>query len=463
MRDGRSFDPILRSAAGGEWRTLHGCLEPADVAALVLHPGQIVGLRHRAQTRLLVLDIDAHQPSPSPYWSAAGPESSPALQRLITAAETVGSMPAVVRTPSGGWHLLIVLPEAVPTSEAAWLARALVARAALHLAPGQLEAFPSPLPFDAAAPRDRRRSAGFRLPGQAGGAVWIGGPVGWCDEPGTVWAELEAALDGTAPDDLPAWQSIRTEAQAACRDARPSCLPAFARRAARRPCAIAWTGPGQTNKNLGKIANILYQPGEDCEALGRRIAAAARSSAGFAQFASADSRQRLDAWARAWAVACIRRPPRGGAVRVRDSGRNHRLRQQALCRVAAGAFRAFRCHGRKVLSWPEREASAAIGVARNTFRKHLKLWRRCLAAALGSHPPSKVVGSLAARQGSSAAVLVIEDQSSSSLPTSTSAPGRPPPSLPPLPTKPLQGSDPVRQRERDELARWLAARQGPEQ
>ena len=467
MRDGRTFDPITRPAAGGEWRTVPVCLEPLQAAQMVLDPALVIGLRHRASTRLVAFDIDAHHPQPSPYWSASGPDASPAHGRLLTAAAALGAVAVTVRTASGGWHLLIVLPEAVPVSEAAWLARILAARADLQEAPGRLEVFPTALHFDVADPRQRQRSQGFRLPGQAGAATWLGGPIGWCEEPETAWLELAAGLElAAAAAAEPAWLEVRAEAhraraRAEARRRRATAAP-WHRRGPRLQHGIAWTGPGQSNGHLGALANALYAPGQAPEALGAAIAAAARACPGFDRWASPATKRALDSWALSWARCCHRRPPAGRRRSASaDPGRNHRLHREAVCRVIDRARLVAAEHGQAALSLAERQLAQCFGLARNTLRKLLPLVRARLAAALypvpaarGSHPRSKV-GDLKAIDPSPLAAPLIESQSLPlSAPPEAHAP--PPASPPPLPTRPADRPSPRRAHERAELLRWLA-------
>jgi hypothetical protein len=470
MRDGQTFDHIVRTAGGRAWSTTKGRSDPETIASLVLDPDWIVGLRHRSQTRLIVFDIDAHRPLLSPYWHPAGPEASPALQRLLTAAEMVGAASVIFQTPSGGWHVFAVLPEAVPSSEAAWIARVLSARACLEEAPGQLEAFPTPLSFQTGAPRHWKRSNGFRLPGQQGGATWLSGSVGWCSEPETAWLELQAAIEATAPADLPAWQAIRDEAQQARRRAekrlRSSRFPLAGGRHRGSAVSVAWTGPSQSNGNLGAIANALYRHGEDPESFGSRIAAAARACPGFDRFASDDTKRRLDSWAMDRAKSCIKKPPRGAVSRCSrstDPGRNARLHREAVCRVISRAAAVVAEHGEEAMRLSERTLAGLLGIARNTLRRLRGLVMARLTAALfrvspatGSDPSPKVGNADAAPEEPLAVLFKKRTSLHLTQPISPGSDRSPPPDPPPLPTRAAHPANLRRQLEREELARWLA-------
>jgi hypothetical protein len=461
----RTFDPIVRPSAGGEWSTAHGCYDGPTIAAMVLDPKLIVGIRHRHQTRLVVLDIDAHGAAVSPYWHPDGPEHSPALQRLLAEAEAVGCGHAIYRTPSGGWHCWLALPEAVHHSEAATIGQALAARAALQVAPGRLEVFPSLTRWsDCQDARHRPRSNGFRLPGQQGAASWIGGPVGWCSEPSTAWEEAAAAVELADGAATAGWAELLEEAAELRRRHRPRLAPrgpGAARHRPHRAHAVEWTGPGQSNKNIGLLATRLYQPGEASEVLGARVAAAARACPGFSRYASRDTVGRLDAWCRDWASYCHRYPPRAVACRLQstDPGRNHRLHREAVAKVIDAAVAIAKEHGEAALRFSERRLAELLSMSRNTFRKVKALFRTRLAAAIarpavvGPHPYAK--GGATAQHHQSPDCSP-EIESLDPVPSVAFRPCRPPP--PPLlamPIAPARDSTSRREFERNELARWL--------
>jgi hypothetical protein len=381
MRDGRTFDAITK--LGGEssaWRTIHGAMDPQAVADAVLSPDLVIGLRHRAETRALTFDIDAHAPNPSPYWHPDGPDRSAPVQRLLSELENIGAVPVIVRTPSAGWHIHAVVPEAVPTSEAAHLARLVTARAGLVIAPGHLETFPSPQAFDGSAPWLRRRSAGFRLPGQQGSSLWLGG-TRWTDELDLIWLELAAAAE-LASDAAasPAWLEVRQLAQAARRAAEPRPRrigPAIRRRANRTP-GVSWSAPGQSNANLGRLAARLWQTGDTPASLAPRIVAAALQAPGYNEHASDDTKQRLESWALSWAAACCRKPPRPVTRPTPRTlgpraGLNDKRRRDAVLRIIDRAEAIGREHGEASLQFSQRRLVELIGIARETLRRHWQL------------------------------------------------------------------------------------------
>ncbi len=476
----RTFDPILRPPVGGEWRTENwGCREPEAVAAAVLDPSEVIGLRHRHQTRLVVFDIDAHGANPSPYWHPAGPHASPAIESLLAEAEAVGAATVIYRTPCGGWHVWILLPEVVHHSLAAGIGPVLAARAGLELGSGRLEAFPSLTSYsEAPDPRDRPRSHGFRLPGQQGGATWIGGAVGWCDETATAWEEAAAAAELADGAATPAWEELLEEAAELRRRRRPRRDlqgPGAGRHRAPRPHAVEWTGPAQSNENLGALTNALYQPGETPERLGARVAAAARVCPGFDRYASADTVRRLDAWCRDWARSCHRRPPRATACRPQssDPGRNARLQRQAICMVIAMAHHVAKEVGEDALHWSERKIARATNLHRATVKKLLHIWKGRVIAAIfsgrgrlrrrpGTDPSPRggaLGGSLQPAWQRLRAVPCVENRHLESVPTGPPAEDRPRSLQPPQQevSVALDWLAAKKAREQAELAAWISA------
>jgi len=394
MLDGRTFDPILRDH-GNPWRTLTGqCLEPDEIARLVLDPEQVVGIRHRHRMRLLFVDIDAHGDTPSPYWHADG--QSAELQRLEAAAADLGIGHILVRSSnSGGLHALLVLPVAVPRQVAHEFGRRLIEQAGMTLGGGRCELFPSSTAY---TPGDDAkawaRSHGVRLPGQAGSAIWTG--HGWADDPMLPWEELAALLQDTTTTE--AFEALLAEAEAAVkaqRVLRPTiALPRRSTGTIRH--RVRWTGPGQSNRLLGELANAAYlqTAHRTPEALGAEIARLARSAPGFDEYASDGTKAALDAWAVRWARSCISRPPTASkgsqAASGGDKHWNTRQHQKVVCRVMQAAHRAAREHGAAALKWSERRLADFAKVSRRAVRKIKAVWVGALQCALpkrvGTHP-----------------------------------------------------------------------------
>jgi hypothetical protein len=464
MRDGRTFDLIRKPADGsGGWQTVpYQCFEPEAVAAMVMDPAWIIGLRHRYHVRLVAIDLDNHHGVQN--WHP----DSPRLIALQAAAEAAGIAPSLHRT-TNGMHLWLALPEAVPKVRAHWVSRELLQRAEVDLA--EVELFPSLASGSTIADaKARPASNGIRLPGQHGGALWVGDR--WVDDPVLIWQQLEADLE--LAEVCPEWQELQEAAAALEQEHKRSCRRFPSRpRSSRRPGGddpIEWTGTGQSNDLLGLLANRGYRDGHrDPEALAAYIEAAALAAPGFDRWASLDTKRQLTGKARDWAKCCIARPPLA-KCRPRSNDPNHNDREHARCvaKVAAAAARFGRRLGDKAMGWNERKASKAIGITRQTFRKLKPLWRvRLLAACyasrsvLGTHPSPKGGDHPAVVSVESINLLPLPARSPRSLARNLSPP--PPAGVDhPLPTlaatvSPHSWQAAQRSREREELARWLGA------
>ena len=458
MRDGRTFDLIRKPADGsGGWQTVpYQCFEPEAVAAMVMDPAWIIGLRHRHHVRLVAIDLDNHHGVQN--WRP----DSPRLIALHAVAEAMGIVPSLHRT-TNGMHLWMALPEAVPIVRAHWVLRELLQRAEVD----SVELFPSLASGSTIADaKARPASNGIRLPGQAGSALWVGDR--WVDDPVLIWQQLEADLE--LAEVCPEWQELQ-EAAATLEQEHKRARRRFPSRprSSRRPGGgdpIEWTGTGQSNRLLFDLANRGYQDGHhDPEALAAYIEAAALAAPGFDRWASLDTKQRLRPWAMDKAKWLIGRPPLAKCrPRSNDPNRNTRLHATVVAKVAAAAARFGRRLGDKAMGWSERKASEAIGITRQTFRKLKPLWRvRLLAACYasrsvaGTHPSPK--------GGAQPAVLSVESINPS--PPVTADPARCPSDRhcrprstvdpPPMPTSAATVVSIRRQLEREELARWLGA------
>lgn len=469
--DPRTFDYITRDAKGFRGWTTHKnrCLDPDSAASLVLRKDIILGLPHRYKTRILAYDFDNHS---SLEWT----RDDPRIHSLIRTAEAGGCGAELVPTPRG-FHLWVLTPEPVPIIRAHWLAQTLLRRAGLE-GLQRLEIFPSLAREDPEDdPKERTISHGVRLPGQAG-TVIAGDPF---SDPVLIWAALRGHLDRLKPS--PAFDRLLRHARALekrqrkrnINRARFLRLPPSHAAAARIAKEITWTGPGQSNDNLGRLANAGHIAGHrTLETLALFIEEKALLAPGFHQHASADTVRRLTPWSQSWAASCLKSPPRStGTHRPRsaDPGRNARLHRETVCSFLDGVQRAARTFGTEALGWSERKIAEFCGISRSTLRRIEFHWRLRVLFSLNrpqsEHPAAG--GSDPSHQGGGVAVF---QEKSISLPAS---PHRepcqlhgkhpPPPSATDqnlLPTAPkkvaLSPSSWLAQkctRERDELLRWI--------
>lgn len=257
----------------------------------------LFGVRFGALTHYVMLDIDPtsiYHPSCDPL----------AIDNLMAALEPLGlvSYVAVQSSTRGGIHLYLPFQEAQKSWAIAHAAAFLLAHQGFGLSPGQLELFPNPKPYS----HTPTLYSGHRLPLQSGSyllnAEW-GGIYSTQAEFGKRWkfaqnrndvsrSEVEAVLNQAQHR---AYRNLRTGGQKYLHDLNADIEP-------------GWTGLGQTNFLLGKIANrervfhhILWggDPLETAD-LAEAIARIARSLPGFQEFCQhqADLNQKAIEWAR---------------------------------------------------------------------------------------------------------------------------------------------------------------------
>ncbi len=465
LLDGRTFDPIIKRP-GQSWRTIrHRCFTPEELAALVRDPEVVVGIRHRSHTRLAFIDVDAHGSAPSPYWRVNG--QSPELQRLEALAVEHGLGHCLMRSSSsGGLHVHLVLPVPVHREIAHHVLLLLVKKAGIEPGPGRCELFPSSTRF---TPGDNPKTFalchGLRLPGQAGSALWAGGR--WVEQFELQWQELAVLLEATVP--TPAWEELLAAAVRAKRAAhrqqqsqpRPYHRPRRASANIRH--AVAWTAPHQSNDNLGRLANAVYRQttSRDPNILGAKVVHLALHAPGFEQHASADSKARLETWARDWAQCCLRNPPVAVRQQSRDPGRNQRLAREASCRMIAAAHSAAKQGGLAAAEWSLRAIAAFTGLHRQTVKNLLHVWQGRVRAAFyasrgrrlfvaGTHPAPS-------RGSALPAVFSVEHRPLELVHSGTIASDRSPPPSPPPRSGPHDWLAQKKARELAELAAWISA------
>jgi len=258
----------------------------------------LFGVRFGALTQYLMLDIDptsVYHPSHDPL----------AIDHLMAALEPLGLVTyvAVQSSTRGGIHLYLPFQEAQKSWAIARAAAFLLTHQGFTLSPGQLELFPNPKPYS----NTPTLYNGHRLPLQSGSYLLN---VEWnCiystqAEFSQRWnfaqtrndlsqRGVEAILNQSQRR---GYRNLRTGGQKYLNDLNADIEP-------------GWTGPGQTNFLLGKIANrervfhhILWgsEPLEIAD-LAETIAHVARSLPGFQEFCQhqADLDQKASEWAKA--------------------------------------------------------------------------------------------------------------------------------------------------------------------
>lgn len=383
--DPRAFDAILRPGDNsGTWRTENFLVyEPDSATEIVLSSEEIIGLRHRYHTRMIAIDLDNHGVN---NWT----KDDPRLLRLIAEAEGADCWPVLVPSPRG-FHLWLIIPEALPIVSAHYRLRALLQLAEIDQ---KVELFPSLADGDDIGDaKERPRSNGIRLPGQFG-TVIPGDPF---SDPISIWRDLRQGLDITTTGE--GWANLGRLAVAIERRVKQQArrlhtslrLPPSHTAADRMLKEIVWASPGESNANLGSLANVGHIAGNrTIESLAHFIEEKALLTPGFHQHASADTKRRLSSWARDWAASCVKSPPRSTGTHrppSKDAGRNARLRREAFCKLLDAAMEAARTHGRDALSWSQRQVEKVSGVARSTIRRLKFHWTLRVLAVLNRPKP----------------------------------------------------------------------------
>lgn len=247
---------------------------------LIQQGAYLYGVRFGKMTRYLMLDVDAD--------SLYHPQADPlAISRLVGALEPLDLVTwvAVRSSYSGGIHLYFPFAEAQESWAIALAASVLLEHAGFKLAPGQLELFPNPRPYS----ETPSLYLGHRLPMQAGSYLLNANfqPV-FGDQSRFVqqWQQAERRnllKQATLKRVLKKVQRKRYR---------------ISKRAAKflndlnAEVEAGWSGSGQTNRLLGRIAMREYifghvQYGGDPlsgEALVNAICEVARSLPGFSDY-----------------------------------------------------------------------------------------------------------------------------------------------------------------------------------
>lgn len=228
-----------------EWRT-----ETRHLLSdrLVMQSAYLYGVRFGPETNYCLLDIDPG----SPYH----PDCDPlAISRLMASLEDVGLVSYVACQSSyrGGIHLYFPFPQAQSSWCLAIAVASVLENAGFKLVPGQLELFPDPKPF---CPNRRPGLfKGHRLPLQAGSYLLDADfqPV-WSDQQRFV-EQWQLALHQNAVERQLLRRILkqvrrRVYGVSVTADKFINDLNA--------EIEVGWTGPGQTNRLLGRIAMRAY-------------------------------------------------------------------------------------------------------------------------------------------------------------------------------------------------------------
>ena len=234
-------DPSVRP----EWRTE----SRYPVSDRILQQGAyLFGVRFAAKTQYCLLDID--------IGSCYHPKQDAlALSRLLTALEPLGLLDYVACTSSysGGLHLYFPLPSPQSSWKLANAVGTVLENAGFKLIPGQLEIFPNPKPYVLEGSPSLFNA--HRLPLQAGSYVLN-------QDLQPIWTNQQQFVHQ--------WRLCQ-DRNSVDTDALEKVLKQFKRQRYRvsgkaskfindlnAEIELGWTGPGQTNRLLGRIAMRCY-------------------------------------------------------------------------------------------------------------------------------------------------------------------------------------------------------------
>ncbi|NET36138.1 MAG: hypothetical protein F6K19_29620, partial [Cyanothece sp. SIO1E1] len=208
----------------------------------------LFGVRFSTQTRYCLLDIDAgslYHPQQDPF----------ALARIIAALEPLGLTSHITCTSSysGGLHLYFPFTHAQNSWQLASAIATLLEQAQFQVTPGQLEIFPNPRPYS----RDGKPSLfnGHRLPLQAGSYLLNQdlAPI-WSDQHTFVqqwrFCQSRNTLETITLQQILKQRQRHHHPVSGKADKFLNDLNA--------EIETGWTGPGQTNRLLGRITLQCY-------------------------------------------------------------------------------------------------------------------------------------------------------------------------------------------------------------
>lgn len=208
----------------------------------------LYGVRFGRQTCYIMIDID--------MGSAYHPRRDYlAFERLLGTLEPLGLVRPVICTSStsGGLHIYFPLQQPYPAWELAVVVKALVERDGFRLAPGLLETFPNARPFSNGGHLSLYN--GHRLPLQQGSYL-LNRDLEPVYSTQTIFTEhwQHAAKANDIEQDIYqqtlSWAQRRTYRVSAKAEKFLNDLNA--------EIELGWTGPGQTNRLLGRIAMRSY-------------------------------------------------------------------------------------------------------------------------------------------------------------------------------------------------------------
>ena len=371
---------------GESWRSLKFIISKRHAARKAALRDSIIGVRPEKSTKIIVIDIDNKPGKPSPYWHPLG--KSQEITRLQQAANAFGfSSSILASSASGGLHIYITMPEAIPVWQANRMGQLLLQTAGMEPGAGIAEVFPSKLPYRSGGPSEWAQSHGYRLPGQEGSGLVVGDSI--ATDPTLIYEQLLSDVENAKP--TKEFQELLAEALQLAKADKPRPAKKYARHISqnKEACNVRWTAPGQSHDNLAGITTYVYVNNPtivDEQQLGALIERQALSTEGFDEFASDETKEDLSNWCVRWArcsirnrkyIACNAKPKISG-----DKDHNERLYRASRQKLADLYSKC-----KEAVNWSKNQIAKAAGITFRTLQKHWDYWTS-LPSSEPLHTPS---------------------------------------------------------------------------
>lgn len=349
---------------------------------LIRQGAYLYGVRFRAQTNYLMLDIDSssiYHPRRDPF----------AVHRIQDALEPLGLVCNVACTSSysGGIHVYFPFTEAQSSWEIAKGAATLLENAGFKIAPGQLEIFPNPKGY--VADENKSLYTAHRLPMQAGSYILNEDWALTYSHQSTFVSHWKFAQ---ARNDINSKQLTQILKQARRKQYRISGDAQKFLNDLNAEIETGWTEPGQTNHLLGRIAMREYifrhaiDGGDPLEgqALAEAIFQVAQSLPGFNQWCN--HRNKLEEKAAYWVRSVeashyyhYGHGKKHQATQLEEPAEskinwNQQQKDSARQRVTAALADLLNKNALPVQAKARCIALSAYGISATTLYKHKNLW-----------------------------------------------------------------------------------------